>query len=236
MSEATLCPLLFLFDPSMKPGTINNNQIKCIKEHYEHCNTNNINIKMSAHILKHILDSYPWNQINNPIWKQYLFLWQASVVSPLTNKVDIVGHTIDGSDNDIYALWYHWLLHWKDGLSIKGVHPKGIGSTQGCKSDIQSFASACRWYIIAASSEDWKLVKHPWLLKYHPQLPISGEYPFTPPEGWETEAPVRRGSQNGFLDNSGDEWVWCLKHRDHWDVQLARSDNYRRVTPDGNLL
>ena len=90
----------------------------------------------------------------------------------------------------------------------------------------------CHKFFLASPS-DWRLVQYPWLQRYHPNLPVDGEFPFVPPVNWQVAQ--LHGDQHGLLDRNGNEWRWDLLHRTHWDVQLS-DGRHLNVSTEGRLL
>jgi hypothetical protein len=59
------------------------------------------------------------------------------------------------------------------------------------------------------------------------QLPISGRIRYVPPKGYRPSMPLPRGTQNGYIDRFGNEWVKGPSRTEgqafEWDVQLSDS-------------
>jgi hypothetical protein len=59
------------------------------------------------------------------------------------------------------------------------------------------------------------------------QLPTSGRLRYVPPKNWRASQPLPRGTQNGYIDRFGNEWVRGPSRTQgqafEWDVQLSNT-------------
>lgn len=237
MTEGTICPKLLCHWEVIEPAEFENVFITQVLLHLEKCTELNIQLQISGPVLDHIFERYPWDRLEDPNWRGWIFDWQAAVLSKLEkNRVDhsTQASRVHGSSplfNDpIWDLWCAFLKSWETGAAWDGKYLKGIG-VHGCASTCHSPLACGKFHLVLSSH--WRLIAFPWLQRYNPNLPTSGEFPFVPPEHW-TNAQLH-GPQNGFLDIRGNEWCWDRFHQDHWDVQLQQG-GYHNVSKDGRIL
>jgi hypothetical protein len=76
-------------------------------------------------------------------------------------------------------------------------------------------------------------------------LPANGPFRYVPPKSWRPSEPLPRGTQHGFYDKFGNQWVWNAR-AGHWDVQLSNtgkaqlghlsgSGAHVNITPKGEI-
>jgi filamentous hemagglutinin len=72
------------------------------------------------------------------------------------------------------------------------------------------------------------------------ELPTTGKIRFVPRKGYEPSNPLARGSNNGFIDRFGNEWVRGPSRTQgqafEWDVQLSKTGKQKIgwLTRDGS--
>ncbi|WP_158278919.1 polymorphic toxin type 17 domain-containing protein [Leucothrix arctica] len=100
-----------------------------------------------------------------------------------------------------------------------------------------SYSSSALKFCSVENANDYLKVIYPWLRIYQKPLPCFGEFPFIPPSNWRNFAAPIKGSQRGFLDESGNSWEWDRLHDNHWDVQhSSKTGDYTNVSPEGVIL
>lgn len=241
MSHGTICPCLLHYSGVIGPSEFEGRFITQVQAHLETCDSLELELQISSPILDLALTRYPWDRGEDQEWRQWILDWTAAVWPELERRrIDHplpsgdISHADDTSmrteEPTIWPIWEAFLEFWNNGNIWSNKCLKGIGAYDGdatCGS-----CEACDKFHLIPPSE-WRFIKHPWLLRYDPDLPIGGEFPFVPPTLWKSGR--LHGNQHGLLDAIGNEWKWDSLHKDHWDVQLP-GGGHKNVSRDGRIL
>lgn len=245
MSDATVCPLLLIASPDAPSEEIDAKFLRVAKEHIDRCRTAGIKLSISRAVLLRVMELFPWHLQGDPVLRQLVTIWRASVLTPLLRLADLiecVSQPTQGEvaeqcaiafDMTLSTTWVEWLTEWTLGTTIGERSVKGIAADQSCQATIES--GLCGRFTLVFDAPGWEVVLHPWYHRYPNTLPATGQVRFVPPPNWRT-GELRRGLSHGFVDSSGREWVWDKGHNDHWDVVINPSRPYRRISPDGRDL
>jgi hypothetical protein len=245
LSNATICPeVLICSEENITPEVFDKQYMSVAAGHIKECKSLELHLEICSQVLDSVLDSFPWQNVGDPEWKQYIFDWIKGVISELERVSTVYTFTADDEQNEDtvpcalnqqvckQGLFMKWLEHWASGYKCKGRYIKGIGTNVNCRINFPVPSCLCGEFYIFAQYTEWRYLKYPWLLLYDKRLPVEGKFPFQPQNNWITLNSAPKGSQHGFLDKSGNEWCWDASHGGHWDVQLS-SSGYRRVNQDG---
>lgn len=239
MSEATICPNLLCIWQAVEPEQFEQSFIMPIQEHLESCEAFEIPLVMSGAVLDIVMEKCPWNWYQDEEWKGWINDWFASVWPALdSSRVAHDPEMIEGvggqcplaEDEDLWGRWCAFLQWWGNGPTYEERWLKGI-AVRDCAENCHSVAVCRRFILIPPAS--WRVIRYPWLMRYDEDLPVSGQFPFVPPENWQNA--MLHGNQHGFLDQEGNEWCWDSLHHNHWDVQLP-AGGYHNVNSDGVIL
>lgn len=250
MSNATICPEILICDKSILPDIFDKLYMSVAANHIKICKSLGLRLEMCRQVMDSVIEHFPWGNIQDEAWKQYLFDWYKGIISELdrvssihtlsTNKENQNGNTFTCVIKHQICkqrLFRKWLENWRNGHKYKDRYTKGIGTQAKCNmvnSSAQEYCLCSEFHIVAQYIE-WKYVRYPWLLLYDKRLPVGGEFPFQPQRNWMTLNSAPKGKQHGFIDNSGNEWCWDASHSGHWDIQLSTS-RYIRVNQDGQTF
>lgn len=241
MSQGTICPCLLHYSEAINPSEFEGRFITQFQSHIENCDSLNIEMMISGPIIDLAMNNYPWSRMEDQEWKQWILDWMAAVLPELERRR--IEHPLPSSqiseeddtlprteEPTIWRLWKAFLEWWGNENGWNNKCLKGVGAYDG-DAACGSHEVCNKFYLIPPS--EWRFIKHPWLLRYDPDLPIDGEYPFVPPTLWKSAQ--LHGNQHGFLDAIGNEWKWDSLHKDHWDVQLP-GGGHKNVSRDGRIL
>lgn len=245
MKSITICPKeLYTNTPITKisAALFEKNFIAPLLEIIESCESDEIDVKLSANILDSITQRAPWTECTDPIILAYLDSWYNAIVQPLYRFATITTDNIPSS-HDCHILSDTAINnHFKNLLNklslstkrtITGVNHLGIHVKNSCAENME-----CTCNIFLKDHQSLRYMRTPWYLAYPENLPDGGEYPFKPPKNWETSNAAKKGGEkgNGYIDESGHSWEWDSLHKDHWDVQRGGTNNYTNVSPTGKIL
>ena len=246
--KSTLCPMLLIADPTCPREKIDSD-MEVVANHIDTVKKYGLTLEMSQQLYDDLFNRFPWALINDPEWRQVVFLWQQAVLTPLRkcplNLIPQVPqkehqphedyHCALSSLDTLCMRWSEWLSYWDAGSNFANQVDRNIGVPPSCDADVQP-STDCIKHHRAHREEEWLPARFPWMKIYSAKLPPDGDFPFVPEPHWRQSRRPRRGNQGGYLDREGNQWVWDPQHYDHWDVQLYRENRYLNVTPEGRIL
>jgi len=202
----------------------------------EKCLRHNINVYYSLDTMEHIDNNFPWNLSNDIQWKGFIRDWYTYIVTHLSKY----GYILDGPikhrgykrclnlDLTVDSLFENELNRFLDKKNAAGIIVKGVVARSACKSKL-----SCNDFMVVLTPDDLRMVKYPWLRVIDKRLPVNGDHPFIPPVDWSKYKAPKRGNNNGYLDNSNQEWIWDKLHKDHWDLQINGGKSHINVLTNG---
>lgn len=243
MVRVTVCPHFLVELPqNVDAKYIEENYITPLTSSVSEAKKQQIDICLSKELVELYENSFPWDKMNDPKWTGYLIDWDSSIRSellsyakissvPATSSGNVICNTLSVQVNELFEAL---LLKLGSGGMPSGMHPEGVISTQSCGT-----AGILSSFQLVQSKGDFERVSFPWLRIYNQPLPTGGAFPFIPPTNWTLfSSPIRgnRFSNNGYVDNAGNEWEWDKLHKDHWDVQhSSRKLDYTNVNVNGSI-
>lgn len=245
MASITICPKELYTHTSVKEvsaSLFEKDFITPLLEIIEACESDEIDIKLSAEVLDLITQRAPWTECTDPVVLAYLDSWYNGIVMSLYKFAKIKTENVLSNHvcNDLAdaAINNHFknlleIISLSTKKTITGVNHFGIHVKNSCAKNLD-----CTCNIPLKNHHEIKYVRTPWYLAYPENLPDRGEYPFKPPKTWETSHAAKKGGEkgNGYIDESGHSWEWDKLHNDHWDVQRGGTNNYTNVSPTGKIL
>lgn len=238
MAKLTICPHFLVDYPLSNPQDIENTIIQPLLELLTLAEDNGVSIYLSSEIMEVFEDRYPWHKMNDDMWKGYLNSWYLLITQKLNrNCIFLVGNSPYGSgscnvvSSNINAMFQNFLSVFAISNMANGQKKEAIITNNTCGSapyqELFSFDMPSKIMFVVA----------PWLRIYKKPLPYTGEFSFIPPQGWENMSILPKGTQHGFIDKTGNEWVWDLLHKNHWDVQHpSPRGSYTNICPEGKRL
>lgn len=238
MKFVSFCPHLIAGYPKDDLDE-SNKRIAVFIKILDFCKENSLDLMISLRVFQLFNEGFPWEMTSGNSKQKSLVLLMQSAILPKINKMSKVSHDVSSyvdfdccylSDGNILKIFDGFLKSFfvqtcVDGRTINAL----IGDRcHNYKEEI--------FYISLSSLEDLKKFQVTWLKVYDKNLPVKGEFPFIPPNGWESLV-QKKGTQNGWIDVQGNEWKWDKLHKNHWDVQLVGGNgDYKNVSPDGRIL
>ena len=249
MPEATICPFVLLVDPSTPYNSLNKQFLDFAKKHLDNLEKHDIDIYISKKTFSYIYEMFPWKLRNDNRRSQHISMWLQSVLVPLNKKIKKIENLPFDynarkkfsftcgveSDHRLCNSWIDWLSFWYKPPLINNKSLKGLVVGFNC-SKHEQLSELCQNYTTVYSNNDWGIVIYPWYHKYKRNLPAEGDFPFKPPLNWQSHSRPLLGKNHGYLDENNNEWIWCKKHKNHWDVQLVHKRGRMRITPNGTEL
>ncbi|EGR2773254.1 hypothetical protein QRC92_003945 [Vibrio parahaemolyticus] len=243
MVRVTVCPHFLVDLPQdVEAKYIESNYISPLISCVNEAKSRSVDICLSKEIVELYNNGFPWNKVNDPEWKGYLIDWDSSIRSHLLSYAKVSRVPAISSGNTICNLLSTQVNELFEALLIKlgsggmpsNLHPEGVISMNECGN-----STLLSLFQRVQSVGDFERVIYPWMRIYNQPLPTSGDFPFIPPSNWTLSiTPIRRSnfSNNGYVDNVGNEWQWDRFHNDHWDVQhSSRTGDYTNVNTDGSV-
>lgn len=242
MTRITICPH-YLTDYNLTtPQDIELNVIKPLIQCLKLAQENGIPVVLSKEVLRIHRQSFPWNLSVDPEWAKYLSMWDGYITSYLTKATIIAVSDFTPSllskcnhiQSNTALQFSRFLEVFGQGEMHGGTHEEGIFASINC-----DYPQELNRYFLLTDLKDISVIKFPWLRIYDRDLPITGEFHFSPPSNWRNfDHPIKASTYPyGYLDNAGNKWEWDRMHRDHWDVQHSEGrGNYSNVSIEGTVL
>ncbi|MEZ8844279.1 polymorphic toxin type 17 domain-containing protein [Vibrio splendidus] len=240
MGKLTICPHFLVDYPLNNPQDIENTIIQPLVELLSLAEDNNVSIYLSTEIMALFQDRYPWHKMDDDLWTGYLRNWHLLITQKLArNSQFLAGSSPYSTDHcnaisaDINSMFQTFLSAFAISNMPNGLKKEAIITNDKCGDTPTPYQGLFR----LDKPVKFMFVLAPWLRLYKKPLPYRGQFPFVPPQGWENMAILPKGPQHGFVDNGGNEWVWDLLHKNHWDVQHpAPNRGYSNICPEGKRL
>jgi hypothetical protein len=242
MIPCTICPKELITGNNLYAQNLNKfeeEKILPLIEIIEECERCGVGLVTSANLLALISEKMPWQESTNPEVQSFLNTWYRSIIGPLSKFAtsDTLGEAAifncDLIDHDLNN-------HFKQMIAdVGGTVKRTIGQKQHFGIHVQNDCpdnEDCGKNIYVVDTEAIQILRYPWRTIYPKELPCEGDYPFTPPIGWEKQVTPKRSIAGGYLDQNGHSWERDKLHKNHWDVQLGGTGNYNNVSFNGKIL
>ena len=238
MINTFICPTLLSNHVCDDPKLFEKEHIAPIIKLKNLCELNSKSTKVLKQSIDRFRNNPPWDKMQDSNWKGYLLEWKQFVL-PFLEKcmIDIKESATGDNCNSLHVYdnierntWTYLLVDIQSHTAVNCI-PVIISSTACDKN------KCYKHELLNVDNFERELifVSNPWLRYFDEDLPVSGEYPFVPPKGWDQCGKLIKGEKNGFVDASGNEWVHDTERKDHWDVQL-KDGSHVNVSYTGKII